>query len=294
MIEYGRFTNVRGDYIDFNEEHVPFNEFTTEVNVRNTDKDKSQEHGIYPGNTYLGRRLFHCSGDLLENTSADYWNRRRRFIRACMPRPHLGYKEIGTLNLRLTGMSEDVSALCTLDGYPEMPLAALSPSAGKYQVNFKAFDPRLYGSWQQVDIIYGFTENIGGRIYNKTYNKTYAAGSAGNDTVITNSGDIETYPVITFYGPVTNPRLTLIRSDGIVYRFGFSGLSLTGSTDSVVVDMGRHTAVFNGSTNVYRYSTGSDWFAFEPDPFSNIVRYTADSGGVTSHAIIQWRNAYMI
>lgn len=293
MIESARFTNVLGNYIDFNDEHVPFQSFNTEVDWRFNEKNKSQEHGIYPGNSYLGRRLFHCTGDLLENTSADYWARRRKFIQAILPRPHLGYKEVGTLAIRFTGYNEDMSAECTLDGWPELPLEALSPSAGKYQINFKAFDPRLYGAWQAIELPFGLTENIGGRTYNKTYNKTYAAGTAGNDTILSNTGDIETYPVFKIFGPTVSPQLTLFRGDGKVKYFKLEGLSISSSSDFVVVDVGRHTAVMNNSGNVYNFAKSWDWWALEPN-LTNIVRYTADSGTTASHVTVQWRNAYMI
>src|SRR4051812_14515360 len=108
MIESARFTNVLGNYIDFNDLNVPFNEFNTEVDMRFTEKNKSQEHGIYPGAEWLGKRLFHCNGDLLQNTSAEYWQLRRKFIQAITPRPHLGYKQVGTLSIRFTGYNEDL------------------------------------------------------------------------------------------------------------------------------------------------------------------------------------------
>jgi Siphovirus-type tail component, C-terminal domain len=293
MIESARFTNVLGNYIDFNDDHVPFNEFTTEVDVRFNEKNKSQEHGMYPGMTYLGKRLFHCSGDLLENSSAEYWDRRRQFIQAILPRPHLGYNYAGTLNIRFTGYNEDLTSDCTIDGWPEMPLAALSPSAGKFQVNFKAYDPRLYGSWQIVDLPFGLTENIGGRNYNKIYNKVYAAGSAGNDVIVSNTGDIETFPLITFYGPCSSPQMVLFRGDGKTMFLHLNGLSLLSPTDVAVVDVAKKTAILNNSGNVYNFAVGSDWWALEPG-LENIVRYTADSGTIASHASVQWRNAYMI
>src|SRR6185295_10966223 len=293
MIESAKFTNVLGNSIDFNDQFVPFNEFTTEVDMRFNEKTKSQEHGIYPGMTWLGKRLFHCSGDILENTSADYWTRRRKFIRACLPRPHLGYTQVGTLTIRFTGYNEDLTSECTIDGWPEMPLAALSPSAGKYQVNFKAFDPRLYGAWYSVDLPFGATENVGGRTYNKTYNKIYDVAVGGNDTVISNTGDIETYPVVTFYGPCTSPRLVLFRGDGKIKYFVINGLTISSATDYVTVDFGKHTAILNGSGNVYNYAIGSDWWALEPQ-LTNTIRYVADSGTTASHCNVMFRNAYMI
>lgn len=295
MIESARFVNVRGDTVIFNDTELPFNEFTTEVDTRNNEKQRSQDHGLYPSNTYLGKRLFHCNGDLLENTSGDYWNKRRELIRAVLPRPHLGFTQAGTLYLTLTGMNEELSCDCTIDGWPELPLAALSPSAGKYQINFKAFDPRLYGAWQQTVLPY-MSQNLGGRTYNKTYNKTYVTPpGVSSDQIITNSGDIESPPILRIYGPAPNPKIALFRDDGVTQYVQLNGLTLTGASDYAVIDVRRRTAVRNTGQNLYDFAVGSDWWALEPDPWVNVVRLLSDTpSGGTPYATIDWRNAYMI
>jgi len=296
MIQSARFTNINGMFVDFNTDQIPFNNFVTTVDMRFTEKDRSQEHGIYPGEEYMGKRLFHCEGDLLTNTSAEYIALRMSMIGALLPRPHLGMKAVGTLDILFEGMTEHLTCECTLDGYPEIPLNGSSPSASPYQVNFKAYDPRLYGPWQSVDIAYNPAfENIGGRSYNKTYPKTWivSASSSPGQLIVTNSGNIETKPMIIFYGPVADPAAVFTTSDGHIYVFRLSGLTLTDVNDFAVVDFSKHTVTRSTGQNLYNYSVGSDWFLLEPKPIVNNVRFTGTALAAPSHMSVQWRNAYM-
>lgn len=294
MIESARFVNVNGARIDLNTNDIPFNNFSTEVDTRMTEREKSMQHGLYPSNTFLGKRLYHFDGDILAQSSAGYWQRRMAMIAALLPRPHLGYKQAGTLYLLFTGMGEEFQADCTIDGWPELPLTGRSPSNGAYQINFKSFDPRLYGVLNAVDLAYGVNENIGGRTYNKTYNVTYSGGVGIPSAIITNSGIIETFLTVTMYGPVVSPKLTFQRSDGVIQYMTLNGLNLSNATDYVTVDFLRRTAITNTGANVYNTTVGSDWFAIEPLPMTQTLRYSSASGSSPAHALVQWRNAYMI
>lgn len=296
MIQSARFTNINGVYVDLNTDDIPFSSFTTEVDWRFTEKPKSQEHGIYPGESYLGKRLFHCEGDLFGSSAADYMQRRVALLEALMPNPQKRAKIVGTLDIVFDGISETLSADCTLDGWPELPLEALKPARSSFQINFKSYDPRLYGDDRSVDIIYNPDwENIGGRSYNKTYNKSYSTSGAAQGTVIvSNSGNFDTHPIITFYGPVTNPQAVLFTSAGDVYFFTLNGLTLFDVTDYVVVDFKKHTVTRSNGANLYNYSTGSDWWLLEPNPIVNNVRFLGNPIDAPAHMTIQWRNAYVI
>lgn len=296
MIESARFTNINGMYVDFNTNDIPFNQFLTSVDWRFTEKEKSQEHGIYPGESYLGKRLFHCEGNLFADSSAQYIQRRLAMVGALMPRPQMGMKVVGTLQIVFTGMSEPMSCDCTLDGYPELPMEGASPSRTKYQVNFKSYDPRLYGGNNSYSVFYNPNwQNIGGRNYNKTYNKTYATtGSSQGEIIITNSGNYDTYPILTFYGPVTEPTAVLSTSVGGLFVFKLTGLTLADITDYVVVDFKKHTVTRGNGANLYNYSVGSDWWLLEPSPVVNTVRFSGNPIAAPSYMTLQWRNAYVI
>lgn len=300
MITSGRFTNVNGQYVDFNNDdnRIPFRTFTTEVDWRFNEKSRSQRHGIYPGESYLGKRVLRVEGDLFGDNSADYIQRRLSLVGALTPRPQYGRRIVGTLDLLFDGMSEHLTCECTLDGHPELPVDAGSgrgPSFTSYMIAFKSFDPRLYGNWQSVNMAYNpVAQNIGGRGYNKTFNKIYTTppNPGVTDILVVNSGNIETFPLATIYGPCTSPQISLQRSDGLLQFFRLIGLNLPSVADFVVVDFQKHTVVTNSGANAFNFAAGSDWWSIEPFPFTNIVRYSADLAAVPSHATIQWRNAY--
>lgn len=294
MITAARFVNANGQTCSFNDNELPFTSFTTSVDMRFTERDKAMQHGIWQGPTYLGKRLFTVEGELLEASAAAYWVKRQQFIASILPRPHLGYSTVGTLYLTLDGINEELSCQCTLDGWPEFPLEALYPTSSKYQINWKAFDPRLYGATQSVNAA-SFNIYSPYRVYEPA-TRTYADGSryyslgggtSGGSILVTNSGDAETYPVVVFWGPSTNPSITN----------GIQTIALTGLTlaigEYVTVDIAARTAIKNGTTNVYNYAVGSTWWTLEPG--NNTILY-ADGSGLSSTGLAQitWRNAYMI
>jgi hypothetical protein len=297
MITAAKFTNVNGMSCDFNDQWLPFNSFDTEVDVRMTEREKALQHGLYPSSTYLGKRLFHCDGDILELSSEDYWTRRLSLIAALTPRPHIGV-EVGTLELTFDGWEESVTSACTLDGWPDLPLGGASPSRSPFQINWKAFDPRLYGAERVYELNFGVLENFGGREYDKSYPKEYVLSGnfSENEALVLNYGNIETYPVVVFSGPLENPQLIAARSDGSVLSLHLRGYTLTGPGNTVTVDLLRRTAVSETGANVYKYAKGSDWFAIEPsEAVTTNVALTGKNGeyGVTG-ATITVRNAYMI
>lgn len=296
MIESARFTNVNGAVIDFNTDTIPCNVMTTEVDWRFTEKNRSQRHGIYPGDSYLGKRVIHFEGTILADNSAQYWDRRIDFMNAVMTRPQFGKKVSGTLRMLLTGFPENVYADCTLDGWPEMPIEGLSPSLGRFQINFKSFDPRLYGELQSTDIAYNPAwENFGGRTYNKTYNKSWStSANAPSSAIISNIGNIEVYPTLIFYGPATNPAAVMVRSDGLIQIFSLSGVTLSSVSDFVTVDMENHTVVRSDGSNLFDAAVGSDWFSLEPYPITNTINLTASSIAAPAHLSILFRNGYII
>lgn len=291
MIDNIFFTNVNGESFTLNDTYAPVHKFNTAVQDRTNERNKSEQHGVWPAFTYLGKRTISIEGNLFGDSSADYITRRRAMKRVFTPRPQFGIKKTGTLYVQPTGFATYVSLDCTVDGDPELPIEALAPFTSTFLINLKAFDPRFYGLVRNVDL---FTPSSGsGRGYAKTFPYTYAGSSRDSDTLVTNLGDIETYPEVTIYGPATSPQITLFRSDGNDLTVILDSLVLGSSADYVTVNMKFRTAVMNTGQNVYYTTTSSQWWALEPGS-TNTVRYTAASYDPSSHANFRWQDAYML
>jgi hypothetical protein len=259
-----------------------------------TEREKSQQHGIYPSNTYLGKRLFHCEGDLFADTSGSYITKRLALVGALMPKPHHGFKHAGVLEILFTGMGETLSTECTIDGWPELPMEGGLAARSSFLVNFKSFDPRLYGVEQVQNINFLQGENFGGLDFDFTFPFDFAGGTESiNDVAIVNSGNIETYPVVVFHGQCIDPQLILTRNDGTVHYFRMLGLTIPAGY-TATVDFLRRTAVMSDGTNLYNYAVDSDWWALEPAPSTNTVRFAVASAIAPAKAVLTWRNAYMI
>jgi len=291
MIESMTWTNIRnGQSVVMNANDTPFETFSTEVVWRQEQTENPQEHGVDLGYPYLGERMFHAEGEILKQDSAGYMTLRRNLVRSMIPSPRYGNKVVGTLQILFTGMSEAVKAECSLDGFPELPMEALGPAHGKFQINWKAPDPRLF-SVDEYSAITGTPGTTSGRTYPKTYPKVYTAstGTAG-DITITNSGDIEVYPRVEILGPCTYPSLTMLTPAPVrVVEFGDL---IVDSGEIITVDFEKRSAVSNLGRDVYFTLTSREWWAL--DPGSNSIRYSAFQASSPSKATFYWRNAYMI
>jgi hypothetical protein len=279
-----------GESLPMNETIYPVNSFTTEVDTRYSERVRPTEHGIWVGNTFFGKRLFHIEGDIMANDSSGYNAARRELLRMLTPKSHmLPLQPLGYMEIQFTGVPELLTCDFTIDSYPEIPMEGLSPARGRYQVNLKCFDPRMYGLEQQV---YAYPPVVQGRSYAKTYNKTYAVVPLGaEDNVINNTGDIETYPTVLFYGPTTGPRAIRRLDSGTLVTFELPGLVLS-ATDVVEADFAKKT-IKNLITNVnlYNYQSG-DWWTLEPG--ANTVRANASSAGTGSFTVFKWNNGYLM
>ena len=169
-------------------------------------------------------------------------------------------------------------------------MTALAPARGEYQVLLKAYDPRLYGTTEQTQDADYTTDDLG-FTFPLTFPLVFNEGLLSGAASLVNAGDIETYPITTVYGPLTAPwSLQLLDPQG-VKEIAFVGLDLT-SDQSVVINHKARTAVLNGSTNVYNYAVGSDWWALPPGTYS--VRLYAFAGASPAKATFTWHNAYMM
>lgn len=287
--------SLPNESLELNGDDFPLHVWSTEVDVRNSDDVKTGENGISSGNTWYGKRTFHMEGDILASNSAEYITKRRHLLRILTPKSHLGPNTpFGVMDITFDGMSEKVQAEFTLDSYPEIPMEALSPSYGHFQINLRAPDPRLYTVEKSVNLQPQTT--VGYRAYPKTYSYTYSIQTFSGwlNFFLTNSGDIETYPRFVINGPVLDGILTVTRN-GVDRSLFFTGLTILAG-ETLEVNFAKRTAVKNsggGQQNVYSYAVG-DWWTIEPGENLITLYYRTGSDTVNNpSATFNWKNAYV-
>lgn len=290
MIESAEFVTIDGFSVLLADDAIPFETFNITRDIRVTETPRSQEHGLWPSPTYLGKMVIDFSGDILGDDSSNYNQQRLDMNRAFYPLELSQSHYIGTMFVQYTGIAERLTAKCGLESWPELPLEALSPSAGKYHVQLKSFDPRWYGEVSRQVTHGTATDASVGRTYPKTYPVTYGYTLfPSGDQIVTNSGNAETAPTITIFGPGTNPIVSIIIA-GTQYDFAIA-MNLA-PTDQIVIDLANRTAILNNINNIYSLVSGDYW---KLPPGDSIFKYSAALGTTTtnSRAILEWNNAYV-
>ena len=294
MIDSAKFTHVNGTVITLNDltTGLPFSNFVMDVDIRSDENDRPQEHGIWPAQQYFGKRKISIEGSILGSDYGPFNTTVRNLMAAVLPDPDSGSAASGVLELQFTGMSEAVVIQCTVDGYPQIPLDATEGAYAKYQLNFKAFDPRFYGKVSSHVTTTVSTAPVG-RTFAQTFNQTYAAVTfSGDQAVVNNAGNYPTWGQVFIYGPGDSPQLWKYNADGSISKVILNGLVLPTTTDYVYLDFRDRTALLNGVTNAYNYAVGSTWFHYAKG--NNTVRTVWKSYQAGAHVDYYWQNAYML
>jgi hypothetical protein len=157
------------------------------------------------------------------------------------------------------------------------------PTHSRFQLQLLATDYLIYGeSESSVSLTLPIS---GGITLPDTFALTFGASSGGSATA-TNSGTTSTAPIVTFTGPMTNPRLSNDTTGQVM------GLDIElGSGDEITVDMRARTIVQGGSTNRMSVKTADSKF-WSLALGENLLRLSAtsyDAGSVS----VTYRDAFL-
>jgi hypothetical protein len=115
---------------------------------------------------------------------------------------------------------------------------------------FLCADPRRYALADQ-SLTVALPTSSGGLVYPLDYPLDYGTSTSGSN-VATNGGSVPTPPVVTFHGPLTDPKLA-----SPTWTLGFDITLADGET--LTVDTGAGTVVLNGTADrLYTIATDSD------------------------------------
>lgn len=151
-------------------------------------------------------------------------------------------------------------------------------------VEFTANDPLIYSSTLHSASA-GLPSPTAGLTFPVTFPVTFGS-STGGSIPVENVGNETTAPVITITGPVTNPTVSLTATGA------FIKLNITlSASDTLVIDMGARTVLFNGASRLNTIVTGSSWWGIPKGAYSIGVAST-DSAAVAAQFTVQWRDAW--
>jgi len=154
----------------------------------------------------------------------------------------------------------------------------------KAQYEFYCPDPRYYDYTTQTSNMTP-TQPLG-RTYNRTYNLTFGGGSQTQTATVLNNGDTTTYPIITIYGPVTNPVVGSTTSSQAL-SFNYTMIQ----SDVISINLQYKTVLLNGNPARNLLKGSSQWFAATPG--TNLFYFTGSATTVgQTNATVQWNNAY--
>lgn len=208
--------------------------------------------GAEVSSNLYGPRLINLVGKIYATNPTDFEAARKRLSAACsIRRDDNGYP----LPVRLS-MTTLAGEDYYIDVYVDKPVYPFEETvnSSSFLIPMTGTGPFLFGPNAFT------TGNISppsSNGYISPYTSPYITGAAsGNTGVINNTGTVETYPFVYFYGPLHNPALY----NSTVGKYIQVNYTL-GAGDVAVVDMQKHTIILNNSFNLNSYKTdGSDWF----------------------------------
>ena len=269
-----------------NEDTIPFTKFSMDVDIDNNERRRMQEHGIWPSRTLFGKRKISIEGDLLAADYAPLGELRLALMSALVPTED--NDAAGQVEIQFTGMPEPFVAEVNLDGYPELPIEAVTGAWNNFQLNLKTFDPWFLGKSTFTRTATTSLTPRYGRTYNKTYNYSYAdSGFVGNIIQASNIGNWPSYPVVTFYGPGLGPEIWSGSN-----RLQFRSLFLDNG-ETLTVDFRDRTAIKNDGTDLYNTLTSRQWFKLPSGKVSPVELHWYLPGN-GAKADIVWHNAWMV
>jgi hypothetical protein len=148
------------------------------------------------------------------------------------------------------------------------------------EVMFWAPDPRVYENDDNSSSTGPQTTGAGFG-FPMDFTISFGASTSGAATC-TNSGNIETRPVVTLTGPMSNPSVANLTT-GLVWS---AEIDLVAG-EVLVVDFDDKTVLLNGTTNRYSAFTGQWWTLV---PGDNTVQLQVSSGAGSVQ--IAWRSAW--
>lgn len=252
------------------------------LSVRANPIDRPMLDGVYDGPSVFGGRTIELSGSLISPTR--YALQRGMDVFAGVL---AGAARQGDLVVNEAQQNLVRTSAVRLGG-PSL-IERTGACLATWSLNLFAPDPRRYSSaWKTLSTLPGAEGQ--GRIYDLTFDRKYGAIGSDGWLHIYNAGGTSTSPIITFYGPSTNPYMQQVGGTRVA-------LSTTlAANERMVLDCFNRTCLLynqpqdvNGVNRRFTMTPDSRWLTLPPG-YSDVFYGVSAGNGLGS---IKWRDAWL-
>lgn len=169
---------------------------------------------------------------------------------------------------------------------------ALGNLAKDVAIQWHATDPFFYSQTQSNTI--GLPVPGSGLVFPITFPLSFGSGGGVSSVSLTNSGDVECYPILTITGPCTYPSITNTSISGSpTIQFGVT----MPAGDQLVIDMDLKTATYYtagsslGQTAMATLQQGWTWWSIQPG-VNQIQFASTDNVTVAGTLNVAWASSY--
>lgn len=250
--------------------------------LRTSDSARPRDHGQWIGADYMDARMvvleLAVTGASADATITNLDRLKGMWIPDTDPnlRAELAFRLPGAGNRKVRGRVRRIDVDLSQVQFLHVPVTA----------EFFANDPHLLSessNWANVPISSSVGAN--GVAYPKAYPIDYG-GYVSSDAQVTNDGNMPARPIITFFGPLTDPTVTN-ETTGETFA-----LDITLSAGQVLVcDFDARTVLLGGNTSRY-YAVANDAVWWSLLPGLNTIRLT-DAATGTGRASISWYDTWI-
>lgn len=253
--------------------------------IRVGDVPRSQQHGVYSGQDWLGAR--HVVFDLVVVgvNRADGESQVTALAQAFQP----SAVDV-PLDVRLFGSPSEYRLFGRPRGIQVQPDRRGLSGVWRARAEFMCSDPRRFATTLSTATT-GLPTGAGGLVFAAA--APFVFGSSGSGSTMSCFNGIGVVPatfevpwVASFTGPLVAPAITLV-GPGTQLNLASANLA---AGDVLVLDSRQHTVMLNGVASRYFWLTGaSRWFDLQPG--ANSINLSGASGG--GNVTTTWRSGWV-
>lgn len=235
--------------------------------------DSPGQSGGAPGASYYGQRPISITGTVRGDSPSDHLIKRALLRAACqLSHDAQGATQLVPLTIE-TVLGDTFTAMVVVRAFTN-PVS--TPQSSSFFIALIAPDAALYRVGAITTGPISVAHSIGVP-WPWTWPVVFSPPTGGSG-VLNNLGDVDTRPVLTFSGALTNPFVYLIEQ-GRGFRLNY----VSAAGDQIVVDMKQHTIILNDSTELLSARDVTyDWLTAGPgvNTFALFTGSTSDTGTV--------------